>query len=75
MNFSKPPDANSSITPEKISHEQALEKAEREYEKIPGVGRCTKPSPVEKAFAAAVKQLKPLPPAPKAKKTPKQSAN
>jgi hypothetical protein len=46
----------------KISHEQALRKAEAEYEKLRAL-EAAKPSPVEIDFEAAVKQLKPLKPA------------
>jgi len=58
----------------KISHEQAVEKAAREYEKFRAI-EAAKPSPVEKDFEAAVKQLKPVPPAPKPKKAPKKNGN
>lgn len=44
----------------KISHEQAMEKAELEYEKFRAV-EDTKPTAVDKAFEEAVKQLKPPP--------------
>jgi hypothetical protein len=46
----------------------ALAKAETEYEKFRRL-EAAKPSPVEIAFEAAVKKLKPLKPA-KEKKTP-----
>jgi hypothetical protein len=52
----------------RISHEMALAKAETEYEKFRRL-EAAKPSPVEIAFEAAVKKLKPLKPA-KEKKTP-----
>jgi hypothetical protein len=52
----------------KISHEQALRKAEAEYEKFRAL-EDAKPSPVEIEFEAAVKKLKPLKPV-KGKKKP-----
>jgi hypothetical protein len=45
----------------KISHEQALIKAELEFSKYHAL-EDSKPSPVDKAFDAVVKNLKPLPP-------------
>jgi hypothetical protein len=52
----------------KISHEQAVAKAELEFSKFRAI-EDAKPSPVDKAFEAAVKKLKPLPPGKKPKKT------
>jgi hypothetical protein len=51
----------------KISHEQAVRKAELEFSKFRAI-EDAKPSAVEKAFEEAVKKLKPLPPAKKPKK-------
>ena len=45
----------------KISHEQALRKAEQEFEKF-HLAELAAPSQVEKDFEAAVKELKKLPP-------------
>jgi len=50
----------------KISHEQAVAKAELEFSKFRAI-EDAKPSPVDKAFEAAVKKLKPLVPGKKNK--------
>ena len=50
----------------KISHEQAVAKAELEFSKFRAI-EDAKPSPVDKAFEAAVKKLKPLLPGKKNK--------
>ena len=52
----------------KISHEQAVRKAELEYSKFRAI-EDAKPSAVEKAFEETVKKLKPLPPGKKPKKS------
>jgi hypothetical protein len=52
----------------KISHEQAVRKAELEFSKFRAI-EDAKPSAVEKAFEEAVKKLKPLPPGKQPKKT------
>jgi hypothetical protein len=52
----------------KISHEQAVRKAELEYSKFRAI-EDAKPSAVEKAFEETVKKLKPLPPGKQPKKT------
>jgi len=52
----------------KISHEQAVRKAELEYSKFRAI-EDAKPSAVEKAFEETVKKLKPLPPGKQPKKS------
>jgi hypothetical protein len=52
----------------KISHEQAVRKAELEFSKFRAI-EDAKPSAVEKAFEETVKELKPLPPGKKPKKS------
>jgi hypothetical protein len=56
----------------KVSHEKAIGKAEKEYAKF-RVLEDAQPSPVEVDFEAAVKKVKELQVAPKAKKTPKKN--
>lgn len=56
----------------KDSHDDALSKANREYDKF-RVLEDAKPSPVEVDFEAAVKKVKELQAAPKAKKKPNKS--
>ena len=51
----------------KVSHDKALEKAEREYAKYRAI-EDAQPSPVEKDFAAAVEKVKQSQAAPKGKK-------
>jgi hypothetical protein len=58
----------------KVSHDKAMEKAEREYTKYRAL-EDAKPSPVEVDFEAAVQKVKQLQAAPKAKKTPKKGGN
>ena len=53
----------------KISHEQALRKAEQEFEKF-NLAELAAPSQVEKDFEAAVKELKTLQPPGRKKKKP-----
>ena len=53
----------------KVSHDKALEKAEREYAKY-RASEDAQPSPVEKDFEAAVEKVKQLQAAPKEKKKP-----
>ena len=55
-----------------VSHDDALSKANREYGKF-RVLDDAKPSPVEVDFEAAVKKVKELQAAPKAKKKPNKS--
>ena len=52
----------------RVSHEAALQHAEAEYEKFRAI-EAAKPSPVEKAFEAAVKKVKELKPGKKPKKS------
>jgi hypothetical protein len=52
----------------KISHEQAVRKAELEFSKFHAIENA-RPSAVEKAFEEAVKKLKPLPPGKQPKKS------
>ncbi len=56
----------------KVSHEKAIGKAEEQYEKF-RVLEDAKPSAVEADFEAAIKKVKELQAAPKAKKTPDKS--
>jgi hypothetical protein len=51
----------------KVSHDSALAKAEAEYDKFRAI-EDAKPSPVEKAFEAAIKKVKELKPVKKPKK-------
>lgn len=55
-----------------VSHDKAMEKAEREYTKYRAL-EDAKPSPVEVDFEAAVQKVKQLQAAPKTKKAPKKS--
>jgi hypothetical protein len=55
-----------------VSHDKAMEKAEREYEKF-RVLEDAKPSPVEVDFEAAVQKVKQFQAAPKTRKVPKKS--
>jgi hypothetical protein len=58
----------------KVSHDKAMEKAEREYNKFQAL-EDAKPSPVEVDFEAAVQKVKQLQAAPKTKKAPKKRGN
>jgi hypothetical protein len=58
----------------KVSHDDALSKANLEYEKF-RVLEDAKPSPVEVDFEAAVKKVKELQSAPKARKSPGKSGS